>query len=351
MPAISIDTFFACSLMVLLVLSAMTATVKILHPLLNASAYNEAQRLGEVARRIMLYAGKPADWGKCGLTAPEEFGLAMAEAETPYTLDPDKVSRLNSENVYCLSYAQIFTSLKTPDLSIRIEVKPLFNVKLNLTATFESVDKRVYTFEATLERDSGVRVSANLKVYALAGSLFLQNSILPNVDGEASFNITAPKSLESPILLVVFAKSTQNSRIASYAVYYLAGGEKPLPKGAFLRLSPINQTLTITSTCSGVFLEGVYAITFNHVGRLSQTRNNVFGIPLFVDASPMVLVATGWNTTQRFIEWTAYPQIPLQTGVNFSNLLSTLNVYVYEHLVSINHCIYKCAIFLGGLKG
>jgi len=35
MPAISVDTFFACSLMVLLVLSAMASTSKLLYPHIN----------------------------------------------------------------------------------------------------------------------------------------------------------------------------------------------------------------------------------------------------------------------------------------------------------------------------
>ncbi|MEM2589244.1 MAG: hypothetical protein QXL91_00670 [Candidatus Bathyarchaeia archaeon] len=346
----SIDTFFACALMVLLVLSAMTATAKILQPLINTQAKIEtSQRFGEVAKRILLYTGKPANWGLDGQIVPEEFGLAEAGASSPYALDIDKVSRLNSENLYCLSYSQIFTSLKSPDISFRIEIKPIFNVKLNLTAVIQDSDKMIYTFEAATEKDDGLAVFTNLKVFVLAESL-LQTYTFQNACGRASFNVTVPISLESPALLVVFAKSTYNNRVVSYGVYSIAGRGEPPSKGTFLKLSPINNTLTVTPTSSEAILTSAYAITFNDAWRLTQTGSNTFSIPESIDESPTVLIVFGLNATQNFVEWTAYPQIPVQVGVDFVSLLSTTNVYAFEHLVSIGYGIYKCIIFIGGPK-
>ncbi|MCS7124911.1 MAG: hypothetical protein NZ932_05820 [Candidatus Bathyarchaeota archaeon] len=350
MPAISIDTFFACSLMVLLVLSAMSATAKILQPLINTSTNVEAaRRLSEVAKRILLYAGKPADWGQWGQLVPEEFGLADVGADNPYALDVDKVSRLNRENAYCLSYAQIFTSLKAPDLMFRIEIKPVFAVKLNLTAVFEGSDKKVYTFEVATLKDDGVQVSAILKAYVLAGNLLKAHSF-QKFDGWGSFNITVPKYLESPFALVVFAKSAHNSRLASYAVYTFTQNGEPAQEGAFLRLSPLNQTLTVTPMGAGVVLEKVYALTFSRVWQLTRIESNIFSVPASVDSCPTVLVAVGSNATKPLIEWTAYPQIPLKIGVDFANLPSASDIYVYEHLVSIGYGTYKCTIFLGRPK-
>lgn len=336
--------------MVLLVLSAMTATAKIVQPLINTSTNVEAaQRFGKIAKHMLLYAGKPADWGRNGQMVPEEFGLAEGGASDPYALDIDKVSRLNSGNIYSLSYAQVFTSLKASDLSFRIEIKPVFNVKINLTAIVENWDEVIYTFDAATEKDDGAQVSTVLKAYVVAETL-LQAHTIQNIGGKTSFNITLPKSLESPTLLVIFAKSTHNNHITSYAVHlftYL--GELP-SKGAFLRLSPLNHSLTVTPTNTEVVLENVYALTFNYVWQLTQTESNVFSIPAPVDTSPTVLIAVGLNATQHFVEWTAYPQIPLQTGVDFASLLSISDVYVYEHLVSIGYGIYKCTVLLGGLR-
>jgi hypothetical protein len=81
LPAISIDTFFACSLMVLLVLSAMAATAGLLYPPISSSFGTEAsKRYEEIAKHILLNVGKPADWGKNSQTVPEELGLAEDKA-------------------------------------------------------------------------------------------------------------------------------------------------------------------------------------------------------------------------------------------------------------------------------
>jgi hypothetical protein len=231
-PAISIDTFFACSLMVLLVLTAMTATAKILQPLINMSANVEAaQRLGEVARHMLLYAGKPADLGRNAQTIPEEFGLAETEASNLYALDIDRVSRLNSENIY------------------------------GLTSSSGTTSKR-----------------------------------------------------------------------------------------GFLRLSPINHTLTVTPISNETLLEKVYALTFNGVWQPTKTENHTFSIPASVDPCSKVLVAFDSHATQSFVEWTAYPQIPVEVGVDFTSLLSISDVYAYTSLVSVGRGIYRCTIFIGGLK-
>ncbi|MEM2463396.1 MAG: hypothetical protein QXY07_01780 [Candidatus Bathyarchaeia archaeon] len=332
--------------MVLLALSAMIATAKILQPIINTSTNIEAaQRLSEAVRRILLYTGKPADWGRDGQTVPEEFGLAEAGEAGSYALDIDKVSRLNSKNIYCLSYAQIFTGLKTPDLSLRIEIKTVFDVKLNLTAITEGSDETIYTFEATTEKDCGIHVPTVLRAYVLAESL-QQAYEIQNGNGRTSFNVTIPRSLESRAVLVVFAKFTYNGRVASYTVYSFArSGER----SAFVRLSPLNYTLTLTPTNANIVLENVYAIAYNGVWRLTQ-NGNVFSIPASVDPCPTVLVVFGLNATQPFVEWVAYPQVPLQIGVDFANLLSLSDIYAYTQLVSIGSGIYKCTILLGGSK-
>lgn len=350
MPAVSIDTFFACSLMVLLVLSAMTTTAKLLQPRIKSSLNIEgAERYGEIAKHVLLYAGKPSNWGQDSQIIPEEFGLAEANAENSYTLDIDKVSRLNGESLYALSYAQIFTSLKASDVSFRLEIKPVFDVNINLTATFEGLNETVYEFEVATEK-GGAPVSASVKAYVAAEN-FLQATSVYNSDGKVRFNLTISNSTEGPALLVAFAKSTSNNRITSYAVYSFAHNfRQPTLKGAFLKLSPINYTLTVTPAGAETVLSTVYALTFNHAVQLTQTTSNVFSIPKFTDAIPTVLVAAGWSSTKFFVEWTAYPQIPLQIGVDFANLSSLSNVYAYNYLVAIGSAIYKCTVWIGGAK-
>jgi hypothetical protein len=352
MPAISIDTFFACSLMVLLVLSAMAATTKIIYPYINGTFDVEAaKRFREIAEYVLLNPGEPSNWGQDGQTVPEAFGLAEAYAENPYTLDVDKVSRLNSENLYALSYAQIFTSLKISDTSFRLEIKPAFDIHVNLTGIFGGADQTTYEFKV-LTGKSGADTSAMLKYYVVAEN-FLEKSNLHYSDGETHFNITMPNVVNGPALLVVFAKSSYNSKIVSFNVYSFAhNSPEPAQKGTFLRLSPLNYNLTASLNHPETVLSKAYALTFNYSSVLTQTANGnqsaTFSIPKLLDSSPTVLVVTGWNSTEFFAEWTAYPQIPLQIGASLTDSPNLSNVFAYTYLVTIGSAVYPCTVWLGG---
>jgi len=340
--------------MVLLVLSAMAATAGLIYPHISSSFGTQAsKRFGEIAKHILLSVGKPADWGENSQTVPEEFGLAEDKAAVPYTLDVDKVSRLNSENLYALTYAQIYTSLKIPDISFRIEIKPIFETSINLVATYENESETTYEFEAATLR-SGANVPAELRLYVIAEN-FLQNFGVHSSDGEICFNVTIPKSVDGPALLVVLAKSKFNEKIVSFAMYAFAHNlQDPAPKSGLLRLSPLNYTLTVVPNNPEINLSKVYALTFNYHQTLEQKASQnglvTFGIPKFLDASPTVLVVAGWNSTQFFIEWTVYPQLPVEMGISPTESMNLSDFYAYTYLVTVNSAVYKCIIWLGGPK-
>jgi hypothetical protein len=340
--------------MVLLVLSAMAATSGLLYSPISSSFGTQAsKRFGEIAKHILSNAGKPADWGKNSQIAPEEFGLAEDNAAIPYTLDVDKVSRLNSENLYALTYAQIYTSLKIPDVSFRIEIKPIFETSINLIATYEDESETTYEFEAATVR-SGANVPTELRLYVIAEN-FLQNLGVHSSDGEICFNVTIPKSVDGPALLVVLAKSKFNDKIVSFAMYAFAHNhQNPKPKGSFLRLSPLNCTLTVVPNNPNITFSEVYALTFNYhqtlKQRTSQNGSATFNIPKFLEASPTVLVVTGWNSTQFFIERTVYPQLPIEVGISPKESMNLSDFYAYTYLVTVNSAVYKCTIWLGGPK-
>ncbi|MEM4700550.1 MAG: hypothetical protein QXZ51_00195 [Candidatus Bathyarchaeia archaeon] len=340
--------------MVLLVLSAMAATASLLHQPINNSFGNFAsERYEEIAKSILLNTGKPAEWGKNSQTIPEEFGLADAETAIPYTLDTDKVSRLNGENLYALSYAQIYTSLKIPDVAFRIEIKPLFETFVNLTATYEGEGETTYEFEVTTVR-SGVNIQAVLRLYVVAES-FLQNLGVHGSEGDVRLNVTIPNGVNGPALLVVLAKSKCNAKMVSFAICAFAhNSQNPTEKGSFLRFSPLNHTLTVVPNNPDLTLSEVYALTFNHSQILEQAANQnqsvTFNIPRFLEASPTVLVATGRNSMQFFAEWTVYPQIPVAMGISPTESMSLADVYAYTYLVTINSALYRCTIWLGGPK-
>lgn len=354
MPAISVDTFFACSLMVLLVLSAMAGASKLLYPYINnAVDKNSAERYREISKYMLLNSGTPSDWGQNGVTIPETFGLAKKGSDNQYDLDIDKVSRLNSSNIYALSYAEVFTQLKIPDTSFRIEIKPIFEVNINLTTTFKETNETTYQFEIATE-NHGTPVQAELKCYAVAENhLDAYNAYASN--GRSYLNITIPNNVTGPALLAVFARSVYDNKIESFNAYTFAHESiEPISTGTFLRLSPLNYTLTASLLYPEIIMSNAYALNFNYNATLTQTANNsesiTYDIPHFLDASPTLIVATGWNSTSFFTEWTAYPQIPLQIGANFASSVSLSNVFAYSYIITINSALYECTMWLGGPK-
>jgi len=352
MPAISVDTFFACSLMVLLVLSAMATTSKLLYPHINNMVDDKiAEKYAEFSRYLLLSYGSPYNWGENFETIPETFGLADADSNIPYSLDIDKVSRLNSENLYHVSYAEIFAILKMPDVSFNIEIKPIFEVNINLTAIFAGENETVYQFEIITEKH-GVLVQSELKYYVIAEN-YLAASGIHVSEGRKNINITLANSVNGPALLAVFAKAASYSKIASFKAYpFKHNSVAPKPKGTFLNFSPLNYTLRASFLYSEINLSNVYALTYCYNSTLMQissiNHSAMYAIPHFLDSSPILLVGTGWNSTDFFIEWSWYPQVPVQIGPNFESVTALSNVFTYTYAVTINSVFYECTLRVGG---
>lgn len=351
MPAISVDTFLACSLMVMLVLSAMAATSKVLYPYIHsADDENLAERYMELSKYLLLNCGSPSDWGQNGNVTPDTFGLAKASSDNPFELDIDKVSRLNSENLQSLTYAQIFTMSKIPDISFKMQIKPIFEIYIDLISTFALANQTVYQFEVLTEK-SGFPVTADLTEYVIAEHYIESNSSYA-LKGRAYINLSLPNSINGPALLVVIARSTYDARIESFNAYAFApNSAEPKPRGAFLRQSPLNYTLNISALYSDTVLSEVYALSFHYNSTLTQVsvngQNATYYVPHFLDPSPTLIIATGRNATSFFTEWTAYPQIPLEVGANFA-ATSLSNVFTHVYTVTINLVNYECTTWIGG---
>jgi hypothetical protein len=338
--------------MVLLVISAMATTSRTLYPHINNDIDAiAAERYKEISKYLLLNDGTPADWGQNGQITPETFGLAKSDSQYAYELDIDKVTRLNGENLYGVTYAQIFTALKMPDVSFEIEIKPIFEVLINLTASSEEANETVYEFNV-LSRKNGVPVSAELRYYVVAEN-YLQTNSANASSGETSLNVAISNTVKGPALLIVFARTSHNTKIMSFGVSAFAHNSKePKRRNTFLRLSPLNHTLNASLVISGINLSRTYALTFNYDSILTQVSNNnqsaEYSIPHFLDSSPILIIATGWNSTVFFTEWTAYPQIPLHIGANFTDSSPLSNVFAKTSTVTINYAIYECTLWIGG---
>lgn len=354
MPAVSVDTFFACSLMVLLVLTAMATTSKVLYPHIENGAGNDVSlKAMEISRYLLLTAGYPADWGQHGQMVPDSLGFASADDDLAYGLDVDKVSRLNSESRFSLGYAEMFSALGMPDVSFRISLKPLFDVTAELAHIYPLTDETVYEFDVLIDKN-GLTVAGELVWYVVAGE-YLGSGTAPALDGQVSFNVTLQNALQGPGLLVVFVRSCYDDRMGSFSFQRFAHGlVLPEPDGTFLRLSPLNNTLDAYFLAENLSVLDVYALTFGHNFSLiisgGSGQSMTYQIPGLADSGPIVLVATGRNGSRFFAEWAAYPQVPVVAGADLAGATGLADVSACQCVVSVRGGLYECTVWVGGLR-
>jgi len=348
MPTSSIDTFFACSLMVVLIVSAMVGTSKVVQPYVNdLSNMNGSGCLKGLAEYLLLSTGQPSDWGKMKGNIPTAFGLA-SETLQPYELDLDKVSRLNNDNVYSVSHQEILVALGTKDMSLNIKIHSLFEVSINLTSGQSEENETTYTFQISTSK-SGYPLSAWLQCYAVVKTYVDNVSSSTASDGTGFVNATLPNSLNGTALLIVFAKSKSYSQMVALNVYSFGhNSETPEPNKTFLQLSPLNNVLNVSFQYPTVEVSNTYVFTCNHHFNLSQTATGnqtvEYGITRLLEASPMILVVNGKNVSTSFAEWTGYPQLPLEISADFKDLTTISKVVALTYIVSINSVLYESII-------
>jgi len=354
MPLVSLDTLLACSVMICLVLSSMVGVFTAVQPFIEyqTSGY-EMEISRRLAEYLLLESGSPSDWGVEVNETLMTFGLAEENSSIPFELDIDKVTRLNENNKYNLSFLEAFTALGTKDQPFRIIIKPIFSITVNSVSQTEGTSEITYRFNISTER-SNMPVAAELQCYAMIGDYVTSNSSSTSSSGEGSIEISLPKSLKGTVLLLVFAEI--EPKILSYTVYSFShnSANPPNQAGSYAALSPLNYTLRaeLTSASNRILYAKVF--TFNYWFNLSQSENTsmiqYFTIPRILDASPMILVGTGLdtNSSEFFAEWVAYPQIPLDFGLDFTGRYNLADAFSFRFLVSINSAIYECKVILGG---
>jgi hypothetical protein len=145
--------------------------------------------------------------------------------------------------------------------------------------------------------------------------------------------------------LIVFARSPDDERLTSQGAYYFGHlSAEPTESNSFLRLSPLNHTLQVDPQGNEVLLESAYGLSYSYENELTETPNKTFTIPNFLGSSPQVLILTGWNSSDYFIEYTTFPQVPLQIGPTFEGS----ECYSFSYVVTINKVFYKLNIKSGG---
>ena len=355
MPSSSVDTFLACSVMIVLVLSAMVGTSKLMAPYLSDLAgRDDIERFQYLASNLLLTTGTPSNWGQSKSAVLSNLGLAKADAILPYELDIDKVTRLNSENIYSLTYSNLWQAFGVKDVSFHIEIKTLFELSIELISNSTQGSQTVYEFEIIAEK-SGMPISTSLSSYAVVKDFVNKTESSTSSDGEGTVTVGIPNSVNGTALLLVFAKSTANPQVISFNAYAFGhNSPSPLPSGTFAKLSPLDHVLNASFAYATTEVSKAQVFTSSYNSSLTEKSQGVqsaeYLVPSLLDASPMVMVLTGVNGSTSFAEWVPYPQIPLQIGADFSDSIAGSRISVYSQIVTINSVLYEVVTKWGGLS-
>jgi hypothetical protein len=347
MPAISIDTFFACTLMIAVVIGASVLSSEILGShIVEYQNLNEDNYLGTLSENILLNAGIPANWGSNGSIIPDSFGLAKNGSLSPTELDIDKISRLNGQNAFALTYLELLNAARLKNIALGVSVTQLLDVSLTPYSNSTSGNSTTYVFEVSVSQDNAP-VAASLNCYAVAKNFLSSINSSTSLDGVGYVDVEIPNASNGTASLIVFARAIYDSRMTAYGVYLFEHlSTAQLPTNSFLRLSPLNYNLWVNPNYSDIILENAYAFSYEYESNLTVSSNSSYTIPVFLDESPIVLVVTGVNASTFFVEWTAYPQIPLDAGADFTNV----ECHIFSYVVNVGGALYSLKLRFGGLS-
>ncbi len=342
------DTFFACSLMVVLIVSAMVSTAKLVQPYLNELAgASSVERSRSLSEYILMNKGTPSNWGKIEGQGPSAFGLA-SESQQPYALDLDKVTRLNGQNIHAISYRDVLAALATSDLSFSIRIQTLFQVSVTLASSRNAGNETTYSLQVSTTK-SGFPISSRLSCYIIIHDYVEGISSLTDSEGIGMVNVTLPNAVSGVASLVVLAKIPIFPQVTSFGVYsFRHNSEDPERNLTYVRLSPLNYTLTVSLRYSTVEIFEAHMFSYSHQYRLTQTAQSnqsvKYVVPRLSEASPLIFVVRGSNGSTSFAEWTAYPQLPLELGADFSGFSVESNAAALTYVVSIESVLYELVI-------
>jgi hypothetical protein len=344
-PTASIDTFFACSLIVSVAIVATVFAAGNMQTQIDAMRdVNKQDYLQTVADNIVFSYGNPRDWGSTG-QVPQCFGLSDYNSQQPFALDIDKISRLSSQNGYVLSYPQIVKASRL-GVAFGISVFQVLSIHIELSGSETVGESTSYSFVVRVDKDTKT-IASNLHFYVTAPGYLEDATIATSDGGIANISFQIPNSAKGTALLIVFARATIDARMVSVQVYsfgHLSG--EPQPNQTFLELSPLNYSLALTSNSQEITITSSLAFSFSYESNLTATSNSTFEIPRLVEKSPVLLMFQGLNGTSSFTEWTTYPQLPYETGADFSN--SETNVF--EYTVIIEETYYNLRLSFGDLN-
>lgn len=335
MPTASIDFTLASIAMIIVTVVAISGTSMVIAPHLDGDP-SYFERYYQIGRYMLISKGDSPDWGNN--ETPNQLGFA-AEDE-PYNLNIDKVTRLNPKNNYAVTYSTLWQALGIDDVSFRISIKPLFELTLNEVSSQIQGEGTVYNFSTQTTRN-GYPLSCYVSYYVVIGNSTYSSNGSTDSLGYGTVKITLPNSMNGTALLVVIAKAEES--IVSYGVRpfgHQIGG--PSLTGEYATLSPLDFNLTMNLE-EGAVAWKTKAFTYSYSYNLTAS-GSFYAIPRVIERSPIIITLTGTNGSVSWVEWVAYPQVPLEVGADMEDNYIVSDVCIVRYLVDINGVLYRFEI-------
>jgi hypothetical protein len=346
LPSTSIDTFFACTIIVAVALIATAFLTSTMQNGINSTQdINKESYLQSIADHIITSPGAPVNWGGSSIV-PADFGLAASSSTAPYELDIDKITRLNNLNTYSLSYTDMENAAKLNNIALGITVSQVMSIDIEQTSnsTIDNGNNVSFNFAILTSIDSKP-TSANLNCYVVANGCLSNLTDSTSVIGVGSLTVQIPSSETSNAMLIVFGRASFDGRITSCAIYnFLNSSQESAPGNAILSLTPHNYTLSFSTNSTNIAILNGYIFTYLHQENLTPVQGATqYSIPTLIDKSPFVIVICGFDNGTYFQEWVSYPQVPFKAGSSFEG--SEQNVFPY--IVTINGVLYNLDLSFG----
>jgi hypothetical protein len=343
LPTSSIDTFFACSLLVSVAIIATAFLAGTMQTQIkNMQDLNQQDYLRNIADHMVTSCGDPTNWGSIN-NVPKSFGLSTNNNDRLYELDADKMTRLNSLNDYAISYYAAFTATRLSNIAFGVSFSQMLDVNIAPIGNAAIGNATEYTFQISVSQDTGP-VRADLHSYIIANNFTGTASNSTSDSGFGQIAVDIPNSSSGPSTLLVFARAAYDDRLTSFAVFSFQHlSESPQTNQSFVSLSPLNYTLNLRTNYPNITVEKAYAFTYSRQSDLNFRSNSSCPIPDFLDKSPIVLLVQSKYDSTSYNDWTAYPEVPLNFGADFSH--SEINAFVYP--VTINDVLYKLTLLFG----
>jgi hypothetical protein len=344
LPSTSIDTFFACTIILAVALIATAFLASTMQTSINSTQnINKESYLHAIADHVITNPGAPINWGTSS-SVPADFGLAAGSSTIPFELDIDKITRLNNLNAYSLSYADMENAAKLNNIALGITVSQVMSINIEQTSNSTNGSETSFTFAILTSIDSEP-TSASLNCYAVANNYLSNVTDSTSGIGVGHVTIQIPSASTGNAMLIVFARASFDYRITSYAIYnFLNSTQESAPSNEILTLIPLDYTLRYTTNSTDLTIQNGYLFSYTYQQNLTEVQGTTqLLIPTIIDKSPLVIVLCGFNSASYFQEWTSYPQVPLKAGSSFEN--SEQNVFSY--IVTINGVLYKVDVSFG----